>query len=151
MEQENKMVIFQHAQWTYWRQKIQVNDQLMTLEWTGGYDRRIDGKEGAYFSTDDQSIIDALKNHPDYNRKFFILEKFQLDQLKSETESPSQTAVGSNEAPLEILIVPKELETIQERCDYINEKLGVPKKDINTIAKLEEWRKNNPGRIDFES
>lgn len=82
-----------------------------------------------------------------------VLDKFQEDQLKtSKIEKPSQVRVGENDVPKsKALVAPEDVETVQEKAEFINENFGVAKSEINTAAKIKAWIKANPGKVEFVS
>lgn len=141
---ESKKVVFQHATMTYFLMKLKVGEELKTIEWVGGVDRRANGGiEGAYYSTSDAAEIKALKKHPQYNKLFFVLDKVDLDKKNnSKVDQPKQVATN-------VVVAPEDVETVQDKAEFISENFGVPKAEVNTATKIENWLKANPRKVQF--
>jgi hypothetical protein len=147
MEIVRKRVRFEHKM-TRVKMNIKVNGEQRGIEFKGGLNTGDGVKTPGMFVTDNADVIESLKRHPDFGRRFFIADEKEVrsavgDAPAKAVEAPAQQAA--------VIVTEEEVNTIQDACAYLNEKFDVRKDLVNTSSKISAWLKENQGKVIFQS
>ena len=146
MENVRKRVRFEHKM-TRVKMNIKVNGEERKVEFKGGLNTGDGAKTPGMFVTDNQEVIDALKRHPDFGRRFFIADEREI----SPAEATTPAIKKKTEEISAVIVTEEEVNTIQDACAYLNEKFGVRKDTVNTSSKINAWLRENQGKVVFQS
>jgi hypothetical protein len=147
MEIVRKRVRFEHKM-TRVKMNIKVNGEQRGIEFKGGLNTGDGVKTPGMFVTDNADVIEALKRHPDFGRRFFVADEKEVGRTTAET------ITKTDDAPVEqpaVIVTEEEVNTIQDACAYLNEQFKVRKDLVNTSAKINAWLKENQGKVIFQS
>jgi hypothetical protein len=140
-------------------------DKEFKVEFKGGYDAGEEGIVGGHYVTSDPDVIKSMEKHPLLNKQFFIDDERDLtdeEVIDKADKNPELYNMEEVQALKEKLGVKEEepmvrnkeavlceVTTIQQAAKFLNRELSVPISEVNTLAKIKDWIKKNPEKVQF--